>query len=108
MNQEQFKQRRAELLTQEYAEPERWMYLSFADETFHGAVVIKAHGLTDAITRTHALNINPGGQVFGVDMPDDILASVPETNRQRLLSAEEIKAMWPDAKSIREHEEDEA
>lgn len=104
MNAKQFKKRRAEVLRKEFAEPEGWMYLSFADEKFRGVVVIKAHGLVDAISRTHALGINPGGQVMGVDMPDEIVAQVPEDCRTRLLTKAEVQRIWPDAKSLRERQ----
>lgn len=108
MDDKQFKERVAEVLLGELAEPEQWHYVSFADEVFRGVVVIKAHGITDAVRLCHALNINPGGQVMCVPMPDEILAQVPETDRTRLLTRADVQRIWPDAKSIREHEEETA
>lgn len=47
-----FKKRLEEELREELASPERWLYLSFADDDgFKGAVIIKAHGITDATSK---------------------------------------------------------
>lgn len=51
---------------------------------------------------------NPGGQVMCVPMPNEIIAQVPETDRTRLLTREDVQRIWPDAKSISEHEEEQA
>jgi hypothetical protein len=100
----EFQARVAEVLRGEMDVPERWHYVSFADKVFHGAVIIEAHGVTDALTKCNILGINPGGQVFAVSMPDEIIAQVPDADRTRLLSKADILRIWPDAKSIREHE----
>ena len=84
-----------------------WHYLSFADDTsFLGGLVIHAFGFMDAIMQAHLRGLNPGGEVMYAELPD--AAIPPERFRNRLLSKDEVKEMWPDAKSIREHEEDEA
>jgi hypothetical protein len=101
---EQFSKRAAELFLQEMKQPEQWHCISFADEVFRGVVIIKAHGLTDAIVRCHVLQINPGGQVIAMPISDEIIALVPEADRNRLLSREDVQRIWPDAKSIRERE----
>lgn len=106
MTDKQFKERAAELLREERKQPVSWWYLSFADQVFHGAVIIAAHGLTDAVRTCHALNINPGGQVLGAPLPPEILAQVPQADRERLLTREDVTRIWADAKSIREHEAD--
>jgi hypothetical protein len=108
MKKKEFRKRVAEVLRSELGEPEQWHYVSFADKVFHGVVIIKAHGITDAIRLCHALNINPGGQVMCVPISEEIIAQVPETDRQRLLSREDVQRIWLDAKSIREHEEEKA
>ena len=104
----QFRNRIAEVTAEKLAQPERWMYLSFADEKFNGVVVIMAHGIVDAISKTHRLGINPGGQVMCVDMPEYVIAQVPEDCRTRLLSDKDVRRIWPDAKTIREHERERA
>lgn len=100
-----WKERIAEVARQELQEPETWHYVSFADKVFHGAVIIMAHGVTDALSKCHRLNINPGGEVMWILMPDEIIAQVPEADRNRLLTREDVQRIWPDAKTIREHEE---
>jgi hypothetical protein len=106
MRKKQFKNRVEELLREELTREECWFYISFADETFKGCVIIKAHGITDALMKTHALNINPGGQVLAVPIPDT-LTLPDESDRNRLLNREDVKRIWPDAKSIKEHRQDE-
>ena len=101
---EEWEKRVAEVFLQEMQQPETWHYISFADKVFHGAVIIMAHGIADAVSKCHRLNINPGGQVLCVPMPEDIIAQVPETDRIRLLTREDVQRIWPDAKTIREHE----
>lgn len=102
----EWRARVAEVARQELQEPELWHYVSFADKVFHGVVIIKAHGITDAVSKCHRLNINPGGQVMCVPMPDKIVAQVPEADRTRLLTKADVQRIWPDAKSLREHEEE--
>ncbi len=51
--------------------PERWWWLSFADEDgFRGVCIVRARGLVPAIARTHLLGINPGGEVQGAELPE--------------------------------------
>lgn len=99
-----FKDRVAEVLKEELAEPESWWYLSFADEVFRGVVIIMAHGITDAVMRCSAAQINPGGQIMAVPLSKEVLAQVPEAYRMRLLTMQDVQDIWPDAKTIREHE----
>jgi len=108
MAEQEFIDRVNEVMAQETLEPTRWMYLSFADEKFNGAVIIEANGLAHAITHCHSLGINPGGEVMGVDMPDEIIAQVPENMRTKLLSKEDVQSIWSDAKSLREFEAEDA
>jgi hypothetical protein len=108
MRERTLKARMQQKLAEEMNEPEKWLYLSFADEKFNGGVVIKAHGMMDAVTKTHALGINPGGQVISIEVPDEHLPD--EKFRNRLLSKEDVLEMWPDSKHLREiwEEENEA
>ena len=46
----------------------RWWYLSFADDGFRGACVVKATDFITAVSEAHRLKINPGGQVIGLPM----------------------------------------
>lgn len=106
MSNNQFFSRVAEVLSTELSEPEQWHYLSFADAEFRGGVVVKAHGITDAIFVVNALGINPGGEVFCVPIPGDKIPA--EEFRNRLLGKAEIEAMWGEpCKTIREWDEEE-
>lgn len=68
-----------------------WHYLSFASETFLGAVIVKAFGMTTAIRRSHELGINPGGSVQHTPFPDDLVP--PEKYCYRLLTKAEVLEM---------------
>jgi hypothetical protein len=94
-----------QVLTGEFAEPEQWHYLSFAGDVFLGAAIVKAHGIVHASLVCHGLGINPGGQVLGAPIPDDKLPAKQYLNR--LLTREDIQEFWPDAKTIREWDEEE-
>jgi hypothetical protein len=99
----QFKKRAAEVVRQEMNEPERWHYVSFAGESsFRGAVIIEAHGITDALLKINGLKLNPHGEVLCIPLDE-----VPEEKwRNRLLTKEDVLTMWPDAKSVGELEEE--
>jgi len=109
MNGDEFKERAHELLYKErQTGSAQWMYLSFADESlkrFNGAVVVKAYGILDAVSICHSLGISPGGQVVGGPLPDELLPG-PDY-RNRLLSKEDVSAIWPDAKTVGEFEKEE-
>ena len=82
-----------DILEQERTTPEHWMYLSFAtaEEGFKGGVYVKARGITHAILRCLALGINPGGQIFPLDIPDEMESKLPpEEFREKLLSQKDL------------------
>jgi hypothetical protein len=88
--------RRAALIKRELTEqPERWWWLSFANEKgFLGAVVVRAHGFVTAIELARLMGINPGGECQGAEIPEPEKAGppYPEQFANRLLSREEIEA----------------
>ena len=106
MNDADFKAMTKEVLTKELEDPIQWHYFSFADKKFNGAVVIECHGILDGLSRINMLGINPGGEVLcapiiGADnIPSD-------KYRNRLLTRYDIREFWPDAKSLREWEQEE-
>lgn len=66
-------------------------WLSFCGASFLGAVITQAPTLAAAITRSHVLGVNPGGEI-------QALGPLPVTEiaaqwRDRLLSAAEIEAI---------------
>ena len=75
----------------------RWWYLSFVDDIFLGAVVVRASDAIDAIKEAHALKINPGGEVLAMQVEDES-GLPPSEFRERLLSKAEVMQIWPDAK----------
>lgn len=98
---EQLLARRNKLLLAEASKPERWWWLSFADEAgFRGGVVIRARGFVSAVELARARGLNPGGEVKGYEL-DDNAQYPPERFANRLLSKEEIEAemggavKWP-------------
>lgn len=84
--------RRAQILTDESANPPRWFYLSFADDDqFLGAAIVEAVGEMHAIEYAHRLGINPGGQVAVWTVPEG--APVPDAAKNRLLSKRDLEAL---------------
>lgn len=72
----------------------KWMYLSYAgDDGFHGACVVQGGDVVEAAAEARRLGISPGGQVLGVPVPDDVISRIPETDRNRVLSAAEARVV---------------
>jgi len=91
---DKFRERIKEVMTEELAQPEKFWWLSFADDGFKGAVIIKAHGISDALMKCNMLMINPGGEVYAIQIPDDKEENFKLEDTNRLLSKEEIKKKW--------------
>lgn len=76
-----------------------WWYFSFADATlpkgsqFLGACYVRGGHLPDAITRSHLLGINPGGEIasFG-PLPENIADAIPVHWQERLMNRDEVAA----------------
>jgi hypothetical protein len=89
-----WKARRDKIIKEELAQPEHWWWLSFADESgFLGAVLTRAHGFVTAVTKTHMLGVNPGGEVRGMEIPDEVIDSSLYNHKQyadQLLSKQVI------------------
>jgi hypothetical protein len=93
MDRKLFMQRVNKLLAGEASNPLSWWYLSYADETgFKGAVVIQAHGPTEAVYLSRHRKLSPGGEVLILQIPDESVP--PEECRNRLLAKEELVAIW--------------
>jgi len=70
-----------------------WFYLSFADaDHFLGGAYVRGGSLVEAVTRSHVLGINPGGEVMSIGpIPEPALAEHVEVeDRERLLSKSEL------------------
>lgn len=81
--------------------PQGTWWLSFAESgRFLGVVVTRAPSLVWAIRRAHRLGVNPGGQVLGGQVPDDL---VPASVRDRLLCEAEAQE-WGASLKLRSDE----
>lgn len=102
-----WRDRVAKLAAEEANEPKRLFYMSFADsdgdEGFLGGIIMETHGITLAMIETHALGINPGGEMASWELPEDMQPG-PEY-RNRLLTRDEIESALGPCASIRELEE---
>lgn len=76
-------------------------WLSFCDtdrpegSQFLGVSIVPALDLLEAVTVAHAMRCNPGGEVLGVVIPDEL--TVPGRFVGRLMSkaeAQELDALW--------------
>lgn len=84
----------ASLCAEESTKPMRWWYLSFAAPgEFRGGVIVQERGFTLALRKTHALGINPGGQVASIEIGADLPPSVPLTMTDRLLTRAELEGI---------------
>ena len=69
-------------------------WMSFADpglpegSQFLGVVILEAEDIRDAVTRSHRLGVNPGGEIQILPVP----GWIPPGWRDRLLSGEEAMA----------------
>jgi hypothetical protein len=93
----------AELMKEEMEQPEVFWWLSFCDpdkptgSQFIGVIVVKAHGLTDALTKCNAMMINPGGEVKGFEIPDTEETRkrlVPEVLNKLITREDMVKLGW--------------
>lgn len=88
--------------------PPTWWWLSFADGGFLGAVVCRGANMVAATQHAHELGINPGGQVLGYELSDELVeAQVPEEQRFKLLQKPDIEAMGWSTKTLAELEDEE-
>lgn len=78
-----------------------WFYMSFCDadlpegQQFLGGIYVRGASLEEALTRSHLLSINPGGEVECVGpFPEGMLDEdgVPEGDRERLLTRAEVES----------------
>lgn len=75
-----------------------WFYLSFADPgrpkgtQFLGGAYVEAESLAEAVTRSHTLGINPGGEIKGIGPlpPEAVQEHVLPEDRNRLLTLAEL------------------
>ena len=89
MTPDEIRQRASMLHAQEIAANDLGLWwLSFADESgFKGVVIVEAFGFTDALSRSHALGVNPGGEVQGSRITPD---GIPEAMHNRLLKKADL------------------
>ena len=81
-------------------------WLSFADDDgCRGVCIVDAPDFLLAVVRTKALGINPGGEVWGHEMPDveGVRAEISLFGKDRLIPVEELRAN--ECRSIREYED---
>jgi hypothetical protein len=82
-----------------------WFYLSFADNTLPknqqwlGAVIVQGSDMKDAIENAWILDINPGGEVLGME-----IEKLPSKNYlNRLLDRIALRAMGEEIGDTRAH-----
>lgn len=67
-------------------------YLSFANETsWLGGCFVPGHDIVRATFYAHHLGCNPGGEVLGFEVPEDVV--IPKHWQGRLLSKDELVTM---------------
>lgn len=66
-----------------------WFYFSFARDGWLGSCLVEAPTLSLAVTKTHILGINPGGEILATPVPDEGMALVAEDKRHILITDRE-------------------
>ena len=83
-----------------------WWWLSFCDtekpegQQFLGACFVRGTNMIAAVKNAHMFDINPGGEVQGVEVPSDLI--VPEWAKNKLLTkanVERLDAEWAKPKT---------
>ena len=75
-----------------YFTPGKYMWLSFATEShFRGAAIVEGNEIIECTKKTHALGINPGGQVLGAQIPTEAEHLIPIKLIEKLLNREEAQ-----------------
>jgi hypothetical protein len=71
------------------------LYLSFADDDgFKGVILVRTDDLMAALTTTHILGINPGGEVLSMGIPEQCVEDIPEDKFLKLLSLQELEQLF--------------
>lgn len=66
-------------------------YLSFVkDDGWAGGCYVEADNIIDAAARAWRLDCNPGGEVMGLEIPEDFAKDIPEKDRNRVLRREDL------------------
>lgn len=74
--------------------PERWFWLSFASNgKATGVIITRGRFLLEAVMRTHAHGINPGGSIFSQEVPATYGDPRPEDANRLISDPEEITAV---------------
>lgn len=77
----------------------QWWWLSFCDpgrpqgNRFLGCAIVASTDMTHAIITAHRLGINPGGEVVGAPVPDDVMVYVQGSRRNVLLTKAQTIAL---------------
>jgi hypothetical protein len=70
-----------------------YFWLSFAgEEGFRGAAIVPGATLEDALRVATQCGLNPGGEVAGVRVADDLAPWIPASYMGKLLTADECRA----------------
>ena len=76
---------------------EKTWWLSFCNaerplgEQFLGGAVVRGMGMVEACRAAGVIGCNPGGEVSGIEIPNDLALLIPTTHRDRLLTLEQCK-----------------
>lgn len=73
-------------------------HLSFVsdDDKFLGVSIVNGNDIGSALAYATEQDCNPGGEVLGAALPPDEAAKVPAGSIGKLLTREDVDAIWPD------------
>ena len=83
-------------------------YISFAtDDEFLGSAIVLGTDLESAAAAAHEQGCNPGGQALGAPLPPEESVKVPSGSIGRLLTKEDVDAIWSDCATLGEIRDEE-
>ncbi len=81
---------------------ELW-WLSFSDDEFLGAAIVEGVNFMTAVMKTHALGINPGGQVLGQPLPKAANHLIADQWKDRLLTKSDCEVFDAEMQRLMTH-----
>ena len=71
----------------------KYWYMSFVDDKFLGALIIKAKTAREAVVISHQKKLNPGGEIMIVEIEEEFVDRIPSDWFGRLIAKDELVAI---------------
>lgn len=91
---------------------DKLFYMSFSEPKppngrgWLGAAYIEAKHFKAALTKSRELGINPGGEVMACEIPRAQAKIVPQADRHRLLTLDDLRRIDPHGRAVNQRGEE--